>query len=165
VRTHLANGASIESAGVCPRWNKLPGVKLDARKAPNSNVRGALFSKIFAGNKLVMNMVAVSERPVNEADFTFEALQKRNPEYMAIGFDPYSVTDGPQRTLYTGLVEGRYPYRIVFDLQSPSVSEWIYPKDIDYLQNCITILRRVDNPAAIAPVSPPPSPPSARNSH
>ncbi len=144
VQTHLAMGTSIEETQHCPKWNKLPGVKLDVRNAPNSNQRGMLFSKLFAGNKWVMSGVAAKEGQVNEADFTLEALQKRNPEYIAMDTNAYrGIEEGPVKAYFSSLLEGRYPYAIVFDLQTPPVPDWIYPKDIDVIENRITILRRV----------------------
>ena len=143
VWTHLAMGSSIESTRFCPNWNKLPGVKLDSRPAPNLNERAALFSKVFANNKWVSNSVAEKEGAVNEGDFTLEALQKRNPEYIAVDSYAYhGLEEGPPKAFYTSLLDGRFSYKIVFDLQSPPVPHWIYPKDIDFLENRITILQR-----------------------
>ncbi len=146
VRTHLAMGTSIEETQHCPKWNRLPGVELDVRKAPNSNARSALFSKLFGDNKWVKNKITEVEGRVNDADFTLEALQKRNPDYIAMDSNAYRGAEGPARTYFSSLLEGRYPYRIVFDLQSPPVPDWIYPKSIDFLENRITILQRLDKP-------------------
>ena len=144
VRTHVAEGSAIESTQQCSDWNKLPGVHLDMRPAPNLNERGALFSKIFSDNAWVLNKLAEKEGHVNEADFTLDALQKRNPEYLAVDSRAYNgLQDGAAKAYYTSLLAGRYPYRIVFDLESPPTPEWVYPRDIDFLQNRITILQRL----------------------
>jgi hypothetical protein len=146
VRTHIANGASIESTQSCSNWNRLPGVRLDMRPAPNSNARGALFAKLFGGNAWVTNSLEEREGHVNEADFTPAALQARNPEYVAVDSAVYDyLAPGPVQAYFMDLLAERYPYRVVFDLASPAIPGWIYPREIDFLRNRITILQRVSS--------------------
>ncbi len=145
VRTHLANGTSIESTQSCSNWNRLPGVKLDMRSAPNSNERGALFAKAFGNDPWVTKSLEEREGHVDPAQFTVAALQARNPEYLALDSTVYAdLSPGAARTYYADLLAGRYPYRIVFDLESPAVPGWIYPREIDFLRNRIVLLRRAD---------------------
>jgi hypothetical protein len=42
------------------------------------------------------------------------------------------------------LLGGQYPYKIVFDQESKHAPQWVYPHDIDFLYNRVTILRRED---------------------
>jgi hypothetical protein len=144
VKSHIANGASIESTQSCSDWNRIPGVHLDERHAPNSNERAALFAKVFANNAWVANSLTEREGIVDPANFTPAALQARNPQYVAIDSLIYDgLTPGPVRSYFTDLIAGHYPYRIVFDLPSPPCPVWIYPRKIDFLQNRITILERI----------------------
>ncbi len=147
VRTHLARGTSIESAA-CPDWNRLPDVDLDMRKGPRIDTRGPMFTRMFGDNQWIMDKVTKPKSTA--ADFTLEALQKRNPEYMAVACDPSGAGTGPDVEFYNNLLEGRFPYAIVFDLQWPPIPDFIYPKYIDLFGNRITILHRVAQPPAAA---------------
>jgi hypothetical protein len=84
------------------------------------------------------------EGDVNDADFTLEALEKRNPEYVALDSNAYrGAVDEVVKTYFASLLNGSYPYQIVFDLETAPSPGWLYPKDIDFLNNRITILKRV----------------------
>jgi hypothetical protein len=144
VRSHLTAGESIESTQACSDWNRLPGMHLDERHAPNSNERAALFAKVFSNNPWVSNSLVEREGIVNPANFTLAALQARNPQYLALDSLVYGgLTPGPIDSYFSDLLAGHYPYRIVFDLQSPPDPAWVYPRRIDFLQNRITILERI----------------------
>ena len=144
VRTHLPQGASIESTQSCSNWNRIPGVRLDARHAPNSNERAAIFAKAFTNNPWIMKSLEATEGHVNPDDFTPAALQARNPEYLALDSIVYSgLTAGPVKSYFLDILAGRYPYRIVFDLHNPPVPGWIYPRQLDFVENRITILQRI----------------------
>jgi len=144
VRAHLARGTPIESTRCCPDWNKMPGIHLDQRYAPNSNERAAMFAKVFGNNPWVANSLAEREGIVDPANFTLAALQARNPQYVAIDSLVYGgLTPGPVKSYFTDLLAGRYPYGIVFDLTSAPMPRWIYPSQIDFLHNRITILKRI----------------------
>jgi hypothetical protein len=144
VRSNIAAGASIESTQDCSDWNRIPGMHLDERHAPDSNERAALFAKVFSNNPWVSNALAEREGIVNPANFTLPALQARNPQYLAIDSLVYgALTPGPVKDYFTNLLAGKYPYRIVFDLASPPDPAWMYPQRIDFLQNRITILQRI----------------------
>jgi hypothetical protein len=152
VRTHLANGVSIESTQCCSNWNRIPGLHLDERRTPNSNERGALFARVFSGNPWVLKSLDEREGQVNPADFTLAALQARNPEYLAMDSLAYGpLTPGPVKSYFTDLLAGRYPYRTVFDLQNPPAPSWVYPRQIDFLENRITILQRIGGQNTPAP--------------
>ena len=76
VRTHLTNGASIESTQSCSNWNRIPGMHLDERRAPNSNEREASFARVFSNNPWVIKSLQEREGQVNPADFTLAALRR-----------------------------------------------------------------------------------------
>ena len=143
VSTHIPEGSSIESSKLCPDWNKLSGVSLRELPPPNINERGLLFKKIFGNNQWVMSQLLKKEGQVDEDDFTLAGLQKRNPDYVAADSISYeSLGDQHIKAYYADLFAGRYPYDIVFDLQSPPFPDWVYPRSIDFLQNRITILQK-----------------------
>jgi hypothetical protein len=157
VRTHLANGTSIESTQCCSNWNRIPGMRLDERRSPNSNERAALFAKVFSGNPWVLKSLEEREGHVDPADFTIAALQARNPEYVAMDSLVYnSLSQGPIRSYFTDMLAGLYPYRIVFDLQNPPSPGWIYPRQIDFLENRVTILQRIGGHNTPGQQNPPP---------
>jgi len=143
VRQHIPAGSSIESTDACPSWNKLPEVKVAEQSAPKSNERGALFAKIFGDNPWVSERLEEKEGHVNEDDFTEASLVKRNPAYIAVDSFAYEWTsDERVRAYYKDLVDGKYPYDVVFDLESPPFPNWVYPRNMDFLQNRIRILQK-----------------------
>jgi hypothetical protein len=104
-----------------------------------------LFSKLFGDNKWVAGKITDVEGEVNDADFTVDALEKRNPEYVALDSNAYhGAVDEVVKAYFAGLLDGSYPYKIVFDLETAPSPGWLYPKEIDFLDNRITILKRID---------------------
>ena len=41
------------------------------------------------------------------------------------------------------LLGGRLGYEIAYDVNTPAAADWIYPREIDFLQNRLVVLRRV----------------------
>jgi hypothetical protein len=43
---------------------------------------------------------------------------------------------------FSSLLSEEFPYHIVFDQESKKVPAWVYPKEIDFTHNRVTILVR-----------------------
>lgn len=145
---HFTQGKLIESTSYNPTWNKIPGVKLKEVKMPIITGRRKLFKNLFADNPWVMNQL--KRRPEDQENwYTKTALLSRKPDYIAINSLYYQrFLEGeilgnlyPSiKKYFSDLLEEKFPYKIVFDSQSPVYPFWIYPTTIDFLDNRITIL-------------------------
>ena len=113
--------------------------------------RERLFAMLFAGNATVSGTpeeLARAERQVSW--FTPQALAAREPCYIVTDSNYYArfVDPGPRRELYPDveryfsmLLAEKLGYRIVLDLRAPPPAIWMYPREIDFLQNRLVVLR------------------------
>ena len=151
-------GSVIESSNTSPHWSKLPNFDgheinlggpdepippardtIDLR-LPHMSGRIEFFRKVFPS--WVQPLVVEREGHYDQGLFTAAALEKRNPDYIAIYSLDYNVRSGAVRTYYSDLLAGKSPYAIAFDGETPHVPAWIYPCTIDMLRGRITILQR-----------------------
>jgi len=160
VQTHARAGTLLESSAGSPHWEKLPRPKireLDAQK-PNwsraagydvidlrmahANGRAQLFARIFPDQPWIVEKAKQSEGEPDETLFTADALLKRNPQFVCVYSSDYGVPDATVRSYYADLLDGTFPYDIVFDGQTSQPPRWVYPRDIDFLSGRMTILAR-----------------------
>jgi hypothetical protein len=151
-------GSVVESSGTCPHWSNLPNFDaheihlgradqpitpardiIDLR-LPHMPGRVELFRKVFPD--WVQRLVAEKEEHPDQGLFTATALEKRNPDYIAVYSLDYKVPDEIVRRYYGDLLTGKFPYGIAFDGETPPEPGWIYPRTIDMLRGRITILQR-----------------------
>jgi hypothetical protein len=155
---HIPPGSVIESSGTCPHWSKLPNFDgheislgrtdeplpsaqdITDLRLPHMPGRVELFRKVFP--EWVQPLVAEKEGHPDQGLFTATALQKRNPNYIAIYSLDYKVPGETVRRYYGDLLTGKFPYAIMFDDEPPPAPAWIYPRTIDALRGRITILQR-----------------------
>lgn len=130
-----------------PRWNLVkPHHAVDVRLPPGNN-RLALFSKIFAGERGIIEAAQTQERPPDESFFTLAALQGRNPDYVAIHSFDYPSPIPALNEFFRQLVNGDFPYRVVYDETSArTIPLWGYPREIDFLEGRMMILARRQAP-------------------
>ena len=78
---------------------------------------------------------------------------QRRPDFIALNSLYYDrfTEPGLKQDLYPTmkdyfqrLLGGQYPYKIVFDEESIHAPTWVYPYEIDFLYNRVTILARED---------------------
>jgi len=129
-----------------PNWSRLDGVEFRDVRFPFVSGRKRLFDTIFARDDKTLEKIKRFEPPNEDVGwYTGEALYKRSPDYVAVDSLYYerflgnAYYPGIER-FFTDLLNGKYPYRIVYDRKTPPVPRWIYPKDIDFLENRLTIL-------------------------
>jgi len=152
VQENISQNSSIESDIYSPGWNEIRSVRLRETTMPFVSGRERLFEHLFKGNPYIVG----SDTDRRRADemvrwYSLEELKRRNPDFLAIDSLYYRrfIEQGIRRELYPSiaefyqaLLEQRYPYEVVFDRESTAVPAWIYPRDIDFLHNRITILAR-----------------------
>jgi hypothetical protein len=83
--------------------------------------------------------------------YSLEELTIRKPDFIAIDSLYYQrfIEPGLRRELYPSMAEfyqalldGQYPYEMVFDKESKTIPVWIYPREIDFTHNRITIFAK-----------------------
>jgi 4-amino-4-deoxy-L-arabinose transferase-like glycosyltransferase len=149
VRANMPSNSTIESDIYSPGWNVISGVQVQEVLTPYVTGRERLFRYIFKGNTFING----SEDNTKEVDemvswYSLEKLTERQPDFVVIDSLYYHrfTEPGLRRDLYPSmnhfyqaLLNEEYPYEIVFDQETRSVPVWIYPQDIDFLHNRITI--------------------------
>ena len=153
VKENIPQGSSIESMRYSPEWNKMPGFMVKETRMPHQiNNRNKIFETRLQNNPWVRYRLNQKLNNVQKTEdfFTAAALQRRNPDYIALNslyYQRFYTEKG--RQYYGGiakytreLLAGNYGYEILFDRQSKPVPQWIYPQKISALHNHITILGR-----------------------
>jgi len=154
-------GSRIESSGGSPHWRHLPGLdavevqvgkppgkkippgKVVDLRMPHANGRAVLFETVFKGNRWVEGQAAAHEKgSYDEQLFSVKELLARNPDFVTIDSSDYQVPSETAKSYYHNLMQEKFPYRVVYDRQSPSVPQWIYPRVIDDLQDRTILLVR-----------------------
>lgn len=151
VKRNIPSNSSIEVSRFVPSWNLLLGVNLKEEKMPFVSGRKRIYEDIFLPNSWVIK--EASKREAENAEtiewYSLEELMKRRPNYLAINskyygrfFDgQYAVHYPFMRKFFADLLNGQYPYEIVFDRASQPVPKIIYPQRIEFVDNEITILK------------------------
>jgi hypothetical protein len=127
----------------------LPEVHADETVMPFVTGRERLFEILFPNNEFI-NGTEEDQKKAQEdvAWFTKSELDKRHPDYVVIDSLYYErfMDSGIRRDLYPSmyeyfdsLLQAKYAYHIVFDQESHHVPGWVYPKDIDFTHNRVTI--------------------------
>ena len=150
VRKEVAVKASIESSGYVPRWKKF-GFK-NSYRMPFVSGRVRSMGPALKNSPWAYEQLA--KREMDDVSwFSREALDRRNPDYVAVNSRYYnrfvsgrSRENYPRvRAFFEDLLQEKYAYRIVFDERSRNYPTWIYPRKIDFLHNRMTILKRRDS--------------------
>lgn len=150
VEANVREGSSIESSNYTPNWSKLSNVNLKETRMPVISGRRKLFEKKFEGNSFVLKKVQEVEKHDDEESwYTLERLMRRQPDYVAVNSLYYKrFVQGKAGEKYTALkkffdelLEEKYPYTIVFDKVTKKNNRLLYPAEIDFLKNRMTILK------------------------
>jgi 4-amino-4-deoxy-L-arabinose transferase-like glycosyltransferase len=147
---HIPGGSYVEYTGYTFNWNKLPNVNLNHKSLPGISGRKKLFEEIFTNNPWLIEQVQRRERDNRKEWYALEELMKRQPDYIAVNSLYYDrFFSGKVAKLYPSiqnffenLLKERYPYTIVFDQESQRSPSLLYPRQINFVDNRITILAR-----------------------
>jgi hypothetical protein len=149
VQQNVPSGSLFEYSAYSPVWNRLPGVNVTKRKMPFVSGRSRLFEEILDEDLWVMKSLEDTEKSGEKPLewYTKDQLAARNPDYIAVDSryylrfmaNPYYPS---MDQFFMELLDEKYGYEIVFAKGTNEVPGWIYPRDIDFLENQITILRR-----------------------
>jgi hypothetical protein len=154
VKEHMPVGSTVEKDIYSPTWLHMPEVKAKVTVMPFVSGRERLFEVLFPHNEFINGTTEdhlIAEK--NIGWFSEVELTARKPDYVVINSLYYQrfTQPGIRRDLYPSMKEyfsfllsEKLPYRIVFDEESQKVPSWVYPKDIDFTHNRVTILVRND---------------------
>ena len=148
VKAKIPEHRSIEFTSYSPDFNKI--INLETRKMPLIGGRIRLLKPLFTEDLRVRERMAQTERLQDESWYSLERLMIRQPEYIAINslyyerFIESKVGDlyPSIKEFFVELIGEKYPYKIVFDRESERPPPWVYPQEIDFLHNRMTILKR-----------------------
>lgn len=152
VQQNIPDNSSIESDLYSPSWSKIKGGKLQETFTPFVDGRERLFAKLFAGNPSIAGTKEDSKKTDEMVKwYSVKQLMERKPDFLAIDSLYYQrfIEPGIRRELYPSmnkyfqdLLAEKYHYKIAFDKESKLPPAWVYPQEIDFLHNRITIFAR-----------------------
>jgi hypothetical protein len=150
---NVTGGRTIESHIFVPQWSRLPGADLKEVRLPYVSGRNRLFAQLLPADSFAKQHLDSYEKDGESLDwYTRAALLKRRPDFIAINRSYYGTFFAPpvealypeMRRYFDDLLHERVPYRIVFHAETPKYPEWIYPRDIFWLNQSLTIFERDD---------------------
>ena len=158
INEHVAEGSMVEYTKHAPRPDRFIK-RLEAVPMPRVSGRAILFRNMLGDNPWVANGLDRFGQSEDTAWYTRDALARRAPDYIWINsFEYNSFFSGIEaehypevRRYYENLLAERSDYAIVFDAVNPEVPLWIYPREIDFLENRMTILQREAAPHGSQP--------------
>ncbi len=151
---HLPEGSSVENDLYTPDLDKTGKKHLRQVSTPNIGGRFRIFLQMFKDNPLIVG----SENDIKSENqemawYSLQQLVKRKTDFIGLNSLYYKrfTEAGLKRDLYPSmnqyfqdLLHERYPYKIVFDQESQRPPRWVYPYEIEFLHNRVTILARED---------------------
>jgi hypothetical protein len=152
VKEHMPVGSTVEQDIYTPSWVYTSEVQAELKVMPFVSGRERLFRSLFPNNQFING--TEEDQLLAEEQITWfsePALTARKPDYVVINSLYYQrfTRPGIRRDLYpsmnqyfSSLLSEAFPYRIVFDQESQNVPAWVYPKEIDFTHNRVTILVR-----------------------
>jgi hypothetical protein len=151
VERHAAPHDTIESSQYTPHWELMPGIDVDDVRMPSVSGRAGILSHVFKSNASMMQEILRREGDTGRQWYRPEALEQRRPELIALDskyFDRFMSPDlagedyPDVRDYMSKLLSGQLGYHPSFDATAFRSPGWLYPQDIDFLDNRIVILRR-----------------------
>jgi hypothetical protein len=153
-KENIPQNSSIERDHYTPSFLENSGKNLKETITPHVSGRERIFAQIFHNDPFVVGSEADRKSEDQQvASYSLQELIKREPDFIAINSLYYNrfIEPGLKRDFYPTmnnyfqqLLAGQYPYKIVFDEESKHAPKWVYPHEIDFLYNRVTILARKD---------------------
>jgi hypothetical protein len=157
VKDNMPVGSTVEKDIYSPTWMYMPEVQAEVTVMPFVTGRERLFEVLFPDNEFINGTQEDQSRADEKIAWFSEAeLTTRKPDYVVVNSLYYQrfTQPGIRRDLYpsmeeyfSSLLSENFSYQIVFDQESQNVPAWVYPQDIDFTHNRVTILVRNGNQA------------------
>lgn len=158
VERNMQVGSTVEKDMYSPTWMYLPEVHADVTVMPFVTGRERLFEVLFPNNEFINGTEEDQQKAEHDvAWFNESELYQRHPDYVVIDSLYYQrfMDSGIRRDLYPSMYEyfdsllkDKYKYQIVFDQESHQVPSWVYPREIDFTHNRVTIFARAAGQAS-----------------
>jgi len=155
VKENMPVGSTVEKDIYSPSWMYMPEVQAEVTVMPFVTGRERLFEALFPGNEFINGTESDQLRAEEKiAWFSETKLLERRPDYVVVNNLYYQrfIEPGIRRDLYpsvneyfVSLLSEEYAYQILFDEESKKVPIWVYPKEIDFTHNRVTILASNEN--------------------
>ncbi len=149
VAAHVPPGSSVESSPYAPHWNLYPRIQVADVRMPAVSGRNRLFARALSGSW------AARDSETRESDeglawYQSAALARRKPEFVALDslytdryvYDEEGKLYPEMRGFLSGLYAGQLGYHSVFDRASRGSPAWLYPREMDLVDNRLVILQR-----------------------
>jgi hypothetical protein len=136
---HIPPHSAIEVSASIPRLGDLPARGYVIRKIPAGIDRWDNFSKRFADDEDVMKIVSKRMQAPGREWFSLEELNRRSPDWI---FWSTIDLEKSTRRFHEALLKGESGYTVVLDASSPKLPGWVYPRNTEFLQNRVTVLRK-----------------------
>ncbi|MEH2363726.1 ArnT family glycosyltransferase [Nostoc sp.] len=152
IKENIPKGSSIEQTTYTPDMSELPEMKFTVVRMPFIGGRYRVFKQQFKENKWLLEKLKFAEKEPNEQWYSLKELISRKPDYILIN----SMTFGrfirgraglyypTSKQFFNNLISEKYPYKIIFDQELKKTPIWMYPQDIEFLNNRMIILARKD---------------------
>ena len=142
----------VEADVYAPSWPKRDDAVVVVVDMPFVSGRERLFKKLFNDDPYIVGTPDYYAQ-IDQMTRWYSAteLAARKPDFLLINSLYYSrfVNSGPQRDLYpsmgeffNALLDQRLGYRIAFDQSTAPAPWWLYPRNLDFQQNRVTVLAR-----------------------
>jgi 4-amino-4-deoxy-L-arabinose transferase-like glycosyltransferase len=155
VKENMPIGSNVEKDMYSLTWMFMPELQAHVTVMPFVSGRERLFEVLFPNNEFINGTEADhSIAEANMAWFSESELIAREPDYVVVNslFYQRFIQPGIRRDLYpsmdeyfSSLLSGKFPYQVVFDQESEKIPAWVYPTDIDFTHNRVTILVKNEN--------------------
>jgi hypothetical protein len=153
-KENIPENSSIEADQYTPSLAGASGKNLKETTTPNVSGREKIFAQIFNNDPFIVGSEDDRKREEQQiAFYSLKELMKRKPDFVAFNSLYYNrfTEPGLKQDLYPTmnnyfqqLLAEKYPYKIVFDEESKHAPRWVYPREIDFLYNRVTIFARKD---------------------
>ena len=152
-KKNIPENSSIEIDPYTPSLVN-PGKNLETT-TPNVSGRERIFAQVFNNDPFIVG--SEDDRKKEEqrvAWYSLQGLMQRRPDFVVLNSLYYGrfTEPGLKQDLYPTmkdyfqrLLGEQYPYKIVFDEESIHAPAWVYPYEIDFLHNRVTILARKES--------------------
>lgn len=150
IRANAPFGSTIESSEYTPYWEQHRQIEVVDIRMPEFSGRGRVLANLFKASNGMVRSVLKTESDASMDWYRADSLAHRHPQFVALDSKYFErflqgnvAHDYPEtRHFISDLLAGRLGYHVVFDRAGAGPPSWLYPDDIDFVDNRIVILRR-----------------------
>ena len=150
IKKNIPKNSSVEIDLYTPSFSSLKGKNIKETTAPNVSGRERIFESLFKNDSFVLGPQSDRDKQEEQVKwYSLENLLRRNPDFIGLNSLYYTrfTMPGLKQDLYPtmndyfkNLLSEKYSYTILFDKESKLPPWWVYPHEIDFLHNRMTIL-------------------------